>query len=226
MKAIIFDAYGTLISTGTGSVDAVGRILARNGRADISAKSFYARWKRLHRIHMAAPGEFVNEEVIFRRDLCALYAEYGFSRDADEDVELMLETLDNRAAFPESREVLERLGRDYELCIGSTTDAAPLMRNLERNALHVRRVFTSEGLRIYKPRQEFYNSILRQLDIPAHEALFVGDSLEDDVAGPQRAGMRACWINRSAATAGDIAPDYEIRDLSELYGIVYWRNDK
>ena len=225
MKTIIFDAYGTLISTGTGSVDAAGRILARNGREDIPAKDFYARWKHLHRLHMDAPGEFVNEETIFHMDLRALYAEFGFSRNADEDVELMLETLNNRAAFPESREVLEQLGRDHVVCIGSTTDSAPLMQNLERNALRVHRVFTSEGLRTYKPRHEFYDSILEQLKIPAPETLFVGDSLVDDVEGPQRVGMRACWINRRGAAAGDFAPDYEIRDLRELFNIVYGRND-
>ena len=41
IKAIVFDAYGTLISTGNGSVEASERILANNNRGNIDPKEFY-----------------------------------------------------------------------------------------------------------------------------------------------------------------------------------------
>ncbi len=44
MKLIIFDAYGTLISTGTGSVDAVKKILELQDK-DINPQEFYKEWK-------------------------------------------------------------------------------------------------------------------------------------------------------------------------------------
>lgn len=43
IKTIIFDAYGTLVSTGTGSIDAVKKILSINNRLDIDPEYFYAR---------------------------------------------------------------------------------------------------------------------------------------------------------------------------------------
>ena len=45
-KNIIFDCFGTLIDTGSGSVHAVERIL-RNVALDIDAKNFYSEWKSL-----------------------------------------------------------------------------------------------------------------------------------------------------------------------------------
>ena len=50
------------------------------------------------------------------------------------------------------------------------------------------------------------------------EALYVGDTLLDDVHGAKLVGMKAAWLNRSAA-AGDptlLAPDYEVSGLKEL----------
>lgn len=44
MKLIIFDAYGTLISTGTGSLDVVKEILALQEK-DIAPEEFYRNWK-------------------------------------------------------------------------------------------------------------------------------------------------------------------------------------
>ena len=43
---IIFDCFGTLIDTGTGSLDAVREIL-RNVGQDIDAKVFYSEWKSI-----------------------------------------------------------------------------------------------------------------------------------------------------------------------------------
>jgi len=219
LRAIVFDAYGTLISTGDGSVRAAGEILRRNGRGDVEPKAFYARWKQLHREHMDAPGGFVREETIFRMDLRRLYAEYAIDGDSERDVQVMLDTLGRRSAFPEAREVLERLGERFEVCIGSTTDTKPLMQDVRRNALTVRRVFTSEMLRTYKPQAEFYRKILTEMGVSAAETLFVGDSLLDDVTGPRRVGMKTCWVNRKCAAVKDAAPDYVISNLRELYGI-------
>ena len=105
IKAVVFDAYGTLISTGTGSLDAAQKILDLHG-SPISAKAFYADWKRYHRAHIDGLPHFVKEETIFRWDLEKLYVQYDLSGNAAEDVRIMLNTLGNRMAFPESHLVL------------------------------------------------------------------------------------------------------------------------
>lgn len=217
LKAIIFDAYGTLLCTGTGSVDAAGEILRKAGRQDISPKDFYARWKLLHREHM--DGAFLTEEAIYHLDLRALYKEYAIEGNPDEDVEIMLGTLGRRTLYPEAKAVLEALGKRVPLCIGSITDTAPLCRDLGRAGLEFYRVFTSESLRCYKPQPRFYREILRQLGLKPQEALFVGDSLANDVAGPQAAGIPACWVNRKGKGPKGFAPRYTVPDLTGLVPI-------
>ncbi len=220
LKAILFDAYGTLISTGNGSVKAVEKILKLNKRADISAVDFYGDWKKYHREHINSLVGFVNEEAIFHICLKKLYEKYGLCRNADEDIKIMLDTLDKRVLFEETKEVIDALREKYTVCIASTTDTAPLMENLKHNDLAVDRVFTSESLRVYKPNPLFYTRILNELGLDAFEVLFVGDSVVDDVLGPKSVGIKSCLINRkNTAFSGKIYPDFEISNLKELCGI-------
>ena len=46
-----------------------------------------------------------------------------------------------------------------------------------------------------KPDPARYAAIVKDADLPAHRILFAGDSLENDMAGPRRAGMRALPID-------------------------------
>lgn len=219
LKAIIFDAYGTLFDTGTGSVDAAAGILARCGRSDLDAKAFYARWKQIHREHINSGKEFVSEEEIYHRDLKRLYAEYGIDSDADADVAIMLAIQGTRIPYPETKTVLERLGKNFRLYTGSTTDTAPLEKDIKNAGLKFDGIFTSQSLRVYKPFPEFYTSILEAICLEPGEVLFAGDSLIDDVAGPQSVGIKVCWINRKCASADEHRPDYTISDLSGLIDI-------
>jgi putative hydrolase of the HAD superfamily len=57
---------------------------------------------------------------------------------------------------------------------------------------------------VAKPAPGVFELALRRLRCPAHRTLFVGDSPETDIAGAQRAGLRAVLVDRAAA-----APDQE-----------------
>ena len=70
-----------------------------------------------------------------------------------------------------------------------------------------------------KPSPRIFADTLTALGIAAHEALFVGDSPEDDVAGAGRAGIDVAWVNASgSAVAGCHArtPTYVIPALPAL----------
>lgn len=219
IKAIIFDAYGTLISTGTGSLDATQKILNLY-KSSIPAKTFYGDWKKYHRKHIDGLSRFVPEEMIFLWDLEELYEQYGLPGNAAEDVQIMLDTLGNRTAFQESKAVVEQLKRLVTVCIGSTTDTEPFMRDLNRSGIVVDHIFTSEELQAYKPQKAFYEKILAALSLPPEEVLFVGDSLTDDVYGPRQVGMKTCWVNRKKEIAPIPPPDYEVSNLTELLTVL------
>lgn len=222
-KLLIFDAYGTLFSTGTGSVDAAAEILSLQPKA-IDAAAFYRLWKQLHRLHMDEANEkgFVPESEIFAKDLSVLYHRHGICRDAARDVHIMLRSLAGRRLFPEVPEALAALRQRFRMVIGSTTDTAPLLTNLAAEKLSMDAVYTSEMLRLYKPHPDFYRQILAREGCAPEEADFIGDSLQDDVAGPKNAGITAYWLNRRKEPLPENAPrpDGILTDLGQLPGLL------
>ena len=218
IKAVILDAYGTIFNTGTGSVDMMREILKQNGREDLDPTTVYARFKQLHRQHIDTLESFITEAEVFALDMAEISREYGLRRDPAEDVKIMLSIQGTRIAYPDSKAAIERMQEKVPVIIGSTTDAAPLMKDLARAGILPNRIFTSEEMRIYKPFPRFYETILEALDIRPQEALFAGDSLLDDVYGPHNAGMKTCWINRKNAVLkdDDPRPDHIAKNLWEL----------
>lgn len=222
IKNIIFDAYGTLISTGDGSVKAAQAIFHRHAPLS-DAKDIYREWKQYHRHHIDTLTGFITEKEIFIRDLAKLYDRYHISSCAASDVEPMIASQYGRDLFPETRDVIHDLSSSYHIAIGSTTDSEPLAYNLSRAELHVSQVFTSESLRVYKPKKEFYEAILVRMGWKPHETLFVGDSLTDDVIGPKSVGMKAILLDRKGGFSGqktNPAPDAVIQNLAQLKDII------
>jgi putative hydrolase of the HAD superfamily len=58
---------------------------------------------------------------------------------------------------------------------------------------------------------------LKALGVEAQETVFVGDSLDRDVKGPKKVGMKAVYIKRKPITEDDfVQPDAVIDKLSDL----------
>ncbi len=218
IRAVILDAYGTIFDTGTGSVDMMREILRQNGREDLDPATVYARFKQLHRQHIDTLDRFITEAEVFALDMAEISREYGLRRDPAEDVKIMLSIQGTRIAYPDSKAAIERMQEKVPVIIGSTTDTAPLMKDLARAGILPNRIFTSEEMQVYKPFNQFYRTILEALDIRPQEALFAGDSLLDDVYGPHNAGMKTCWINRkdNNLKENDPQPDHVAGNLLEL----------
>ncbi len=83
-------------------------------------------------------------------------------------------------------------------------------------------ILSSEEARVYKPRPELFQEMLRRLNVNPQEAVYVGDRQLEDVQGAQQVGMRAVWINRSEAAADPQLPqpDYQINSLLQLPGLL------
>ena len=52
----------------------------------------------------------------------------------------------------------------------------------------------------------------------SEEAVYVGDTLYDDILGAKHIGMRTVWVNRNAVARDPELPkpDYELRELGAL----------
>ncbi|MDP4121421.1 MAG: HAD family hydrolase [Bacillota bacterium] len=220
IRAIIFDAYGTLISTGNGSVEATRKMLNQLNVL-IDPVIFYKDWKLTHKINIENIGEFLSEYDIFIRDLQILLKKYSINEMPENAVSFMIHSLTGRKAFSETKDVIDSLSSKYTICIGSTSDTEPLLENIKENSLTFDYVFTSQSLRIYKPQKEFYEKILSILKISSNEAVFVGDSLIDDVLGPQQLGIYSVWLNRlKVENNTDIIPDAIIASLYDLPNVL------
>ena len=66
-----------------------------------------------------------------------------------------------------------------------------------------------------KPHPAIFEAALAELSLQPREALMVGNSLLEDVAGAQAMGMRAAW-KRSAPDAEGVVPDFTFGDVPEL----------
>jgi HAD superfamily hydrolase (TIGR01662 family) len=76
-----------------------------------------------------------------------------------------------------------------------------------------------------KPHPSIFLSALEQLNVPAADAVMVGDSLQQDIEGALNVGMRAVWLHRGDAAGPQSLALYDgavavIRSLHELLDLV------
>jgi HAD superfamily hydrolase (TIGR01509 family) len=125
-----------------------------------------------------------------------------------------------KAAYDDARDVLLELKRRGFLLATATNRAfgGPRFRcdlvecgiDVEWDAHAV-----SVEVGFQKPHPAVFEHALRQLRVRPEQALMVGNSLAEDVAGAQRLGIATVW-RRSARDAEDVTPDFVIDTLREL----------
>jgi HAD superfamily hydrolase (TIGR01509 family) len=81
-------------------------------------------------------------------------------------------------------------------------------------AAYVEELVVSEEARVSKPDAEIFRMALERLGCRPEEAVMVGDSWVNDVAGAMDAGIRAVWFNRRAATCPE--PRRRVPELRSL----------
>lgn len=85
----------------------------------------------------------------------------------------------------------------------------------------------SHDIGLRKPRREIFEAALAGLGVSPGEALHVGDNLAADVVGAASLGIRTVWVTRcvadpeaARARTPEARPDWTVRDLAELSGIL------
>jgi putative hydrolase of the HAD superfamily len=121
--------------------------------------------------------------------------------------------------------LLTDLAAHHRLAVVSNFDYTPTALGILEAAGVVglfETIVVSDAVGWRKPAATIFETALGRLDVAPGETLFVGDRPDIDVAGAQGVGMPAAWINpeREALPAGMTPPDFEIRDLEELRGIL------
>jgi len=212
IRAVTFDAYGTLLRNEDLTV-IPRRIVADHGLS-VSADDVLRTWVDLyHEATQRAPFQTLRE--IEGHNMPRLLRQLGIVADAAPYVDLFFQVTTKVELYPEALEVLNALG--------------PVRAAIVSNADHehvaawkfkwpVQFVLISEAVQAYKPDPLVFRRALQQLGLQPQEVLHVGDSDIDDVGGAKAAGLRVAWLNRNGRPRRPQvpAPDYEIRDLTEL----------
>jgi HAD superfamily hydrolase (TIGR01549 family) len=121
--------------------------------------------------------------------------------------------------------LLQRLGDRYRLGLVSNFDhAATAQRILVAHgvARYFETILISETFGRRKPHPAIFAAALQQMGAGQRDALFIGDSASDDVAGAHNAGLAVVWVNvkQEALPEGTPTPDYVIDSLEELSDVL------
>ena len=179
------------------------------------------------RVVQAEPGLKHRISALRRRVLFHALEEVGYSEQkarelANEGFEVFLHARHQIEIFPEVQPVLELLRRHYTL--GVVTNGNADVRRLGL-ADYFKFALCAEDLGIGKPDPAPFLEALRQGEVEAGAAVHIGDHPGDDIAGAQRAGLRAVWFNpQGKAWEAAGRPDAEIQRLSQLPDVLArWR---
>lgn len=222
VRAVLLDALGTLVRLEPPPPRLraeLRRLTGLDVGAEAAERAFAAEIAYYLEHHLDGRDESGLEDL---RDRCARVVHEALERPGLERGavrEAMLGSLEF-TAYPDVAPALEALRkRDIRLVVASNWDCS-LPAVLERAGLAqaVDGVVSSAVVGRAKPAPEVFRRALELAGTAAHEALFVGDSLENDVLGARGAGVRAVLLAR----AGDPPTGVEaVRSLSELPSLVF-----
>ena len=177
-----------------------------------------AHWKRLEL------GEISREEVKVGR-YRELFETIGIECDpvkATAYYESMLAI--GHYFMPGAPELLEELYRKYRLYIVSNGTAKVQEGRIGSSGIakYMDGIFISQILGANKPDKQFFDICFAEIpDSSLSETVIIGDSLSSDIKGGINAGITTVWFNpKGIENDNDIKPDYTIKELSEVPGLL------
>jgi putative hydrolase of the HAD superfamily len=228
IKAILLDLFGTIVAYGDveqGTQRAwkgIYAVLCELG-AQVPYDVFVPTWEKLFATPLATEEDSL--ETPFLSKMLRLFRHYGLPTDrimAQRAVDGCLHGWDGHLYLPDDTiPTLQKLRRDYRLALVSNFDHPPYVRALlPRYGLDrlLEPIIISGEIRIDKPDPRIFQKALQSLGCRAEEAIFVGDSLQSDIAGARAVGCRPVLID-----IGGQHPGYageRIRALSELSSLL------
>lgn len=177
-----------------------------------------AHWKRLEL------GEISREEVKVGR-YRELFKTIGVECDpvkATAYYESMLAI--GHYFMPGAPELLEELYGKYRLYIVSNGTEKVQEGRIGSSGIakYMDGIFISQILGANKPDKQFFDICFAEIpDFSLSETVIIGDSLSSDIKGGINAGITTVWFNpKGIENDNDIKPDYTIKELSEVPGLL------
>ncbi len=217
IKAIIFDAYGTLFDV--------------NSAAEKCKDKIGDKWEGFANYWRTTQLEYTWLRSLMKRhkDFWQVTEDSldKSMKTYEIDSSMRKELLDlykSLSPFKEVPEVLKSLKeKDYKLAILSNGTPSLLDELVKSNNLEniFNDIFSIEEVGVYKPESKVYDLPIKQYQIQTNEVAFLSAN-SWDVSGGGNYGYNSIWVNRSNNTFDnlDYVPKHQIKDLSKLLDIL------
>ena len=217
IKAIIFDAYGTLFDVNSAAEKCKGKIghkwenfanYWRTTQLEYTwLRSLMNRYKDFWRItedSLDKSMKVFNIDISMRNELLNLYKKLS--------------------PYPEVKKVLNSLKeKKYKIAILSNGTPSLLNELVLSNNLNnaFDDIFSIEEVKIYKPHSKVYNIPINKYQINKDEVAFLSANTWD-VSGGGNFGYNSIWVNRNKNIFDnlDYKPKNEIENLTQLLNLV------
>ena len=217
IKAIVFDAYGTLFDVNSATKKCKDKIgdkwesFANFWRTTQLEYTWLRSLMKRHKDFWQVTEDSLDKSI------------KTFKIDSSMKSEL-LDLYKVLSPYPEVKEVLKKLKeKEYRLAILSNGTPALLNELVKNNNLEniFDNLFSVEEVEIYKPDPKVYDMPLKKYQIKAEEVAFLSANTWD-VSGGGNYGYNAIWVNRNNNIFDnlDYKPKNEINNLTQLLDVV------
>ena len=217
IKAIIFDAYGTLFDVNSA---------AEKCRSKIGDKweSFANYWRKTQLEYTwlrSLMGRHKDFWQITEDSLDKSMQAFNINKAMKNE---LLDLYKILSPYPEVKETLEKLKeKRYKLAILSNGTPALLNELVKSNGLQnlFDDIFSIEEVGIYKPDAKVYDMPIKKYKIQKEEVVFLSANTWD-ISGGGNYGYSSIWVNRNNSIFDnlDYIPKKEVKNLNQLLDIV------
>ena len=217
IKAIIFDAYGTLFDVNSAAEKCKDKIGNK-------WESFTSYWRT------------TQLEYTWLRSLMNRHKDFWQVTEDSLDKSMKAYKIDNSmrsellnlyktlSIFPEVKEVLNNLKeKNYKLAILSNGTPSLLNELVKSNNLNniFADIFSIEEVKTYKPDSRVYDLPINKYQIQKNEVAFLSANTWD-VSGGGNYGYNAVWVNRNNNIFDnlDYQPKHQVKQLGELLDLI------
>ena len=223
IEYVFLDLDDTILDFKQAEYIAVGKTIADFGVEPTDAVR--QRYHVINKWHWEQPelGKMTRPQVLEGR-FQVLFSELGVTVDAVQAARTYMKNLSVGHWFlPGAEEAVERLSKKYRLYIASNGTASVQQGRMTSANLYrwFEQVFISEEIGFNKPAKEYFDACFARIPgFDPAKAVMVGDSLTSDIKGGINAGIPTVWVNPAHKESGDIRPDYEIEDITQLEALL------
>ncbi|MCT2535265.1 haloacid dehalogenase type II [Aquibacillus koreensis] len=216
VKAILFDAYGTLFDVQSVTAKLEGFYPGNGANISETWREKQIEYSFLRQLM----GNYISFFEVTKDALCYAVEKHGETlRDHQE--KSLLQTYLHLSPYPEVKGVLSQL-TEQKLAIfsnGSHNMLNPLIEN-NRMEKSFSKIISVDEIKQYKPTVASYAYATNQLGLKKEEILFVSSN-GWDISGAKNYGFNTAWINRKNLPVEklNLPPDTIYPDLR---GIIKW----